>query len=65
MVKMGRPPLDDSREKTVRARMSAEELQRLNYCCQVTDKTKSEIIREGIDKVYQALTKTDTKEGGL
>ncbi len=55
MVKTGRPPSDDSRDKTVRARMSAEELEKLNFCCTATGKTKSEIIREGIDKVYQEL----------
>ena len=55
MVRTGRPPSDDSRDKTVRARMSTEELEKLNFCCIATGKTKSEIIREGIDKVYQEL----------
>ena len=55
MVRTGRPPSDDSKHHRIITRMSAEELEKLNFCCTATGKTKSEIIREGIDKVYQEL----------
>lgn len=37
--------------------MSKEELEKLDYCCKLTGKTRSEIIREGVDIVYARLNK--------
>jgi len=33
--------------------MSDEELKRLDYCCEVFGLTKAEIIRQGIDVMYE------------
>lgn len=54
----GRPPTDTPKAVTARARMSADDLSKLDYCCKQTGKTRSEIIREGIDKIYQELIQT-------
>jgi predicted DNA-binding protein len=35
--------------------MSKEELAKLDYCCKKTGKSRSGIIREGIDKIYTKL----------
>lgn len=54
----GRPPVGKStRDKQYRLRMSAEEWAKLEYCCQSTGLTKAEVIRLGIDKVYQEAQK--------
>lgn len=50
-------PTDDPKTLNTRIRMSQQDIDKLNYCCKVTGKTKSEIIREGIDKVYNELKK--------
>jgi len=58
----GRPPSDDPRKLTLHVRMNQEELDRLEYCCKATGKARTEIIREGIDKVYKELQ--NGKQGG-
>jgi len=39
----------------VETKMTVEELEKLDYCCKVTGKSRSEIVREGIDVVYSKL----------
>ena len=51
----GRPPSLDPKDTTIRARMTADDVEKLDFCCKQTGKNRSEIIREGIDKVYQEL----------
>lgn len=51
----GRPPKGDSRSNRIITRMSPDETEKLDYCCETTGKSRSEIIREGIDKIYQEL----------
>ena len=55
--KTGRPLSDNVRNAKVETKMSKDELEKLNYCCKVTGKTRAEIVREGIDKVYAKLNK--------
>lgn len=52
----GRPTTDPKKHET-RIRMSDEDLQILDYCCKVTEKSKSDIIREGIREVYARIKK--------
>lgn len=56
--RMGRP-YTDATKKTVtkRARMTEQDVEKLKYCCNQLEKTESEIIRLGIDKVYEELKK--------
>lgn len=50
----GRPPMGDSaKDKQYRLRMSAEEWDRLEYCCKVMGLTKAEVIRRGLESVYE------------
>jgi len=39
--------------------MTADELKKLDECCRVTGKSRSEVIREGIDIVYANLYKLE------
>ncbi len=54
--KMGRPTSSPKKNNT-RIRLSDEDLQKLEFCKAKTGKTYADIIREGINKVYQELKK--------
>ena len=56
---MGRPYTNGRSEKSItkRARMTEEDVIKLKYCCEQLEKTESDIIRLGIEKVYQELQK--------
>jgi predicted DNA-binding protein len=54
--KMGRPT-DSVKDTTIRARMNEETVKRLDKCCEVMKATRSEVLRTGIDKVYEELPK--------
>ncbi len=52
--KTGRPPIgDSSKDRGYRIRMSDEELARLDFCSKVLQISKAEVIRRGIDKMYE------------
>lgn len=52
--KTGRPPLgDSSKDKGYRIRMSEDELARLTFCSEVLQMPKSEVIRRGLEKMYE------------
>jgi len=55
--KKGRPVSDNPRAEKVETRMSKDELDKLEYCCEVTGMTKSEAIRAGINLIYTHLKK--------
>jgi len=49
-------PTDDPKSHNTRIRLSDSDVEKLDYCSRVTGKTKADIIRDGIDKVYNELT---------
>lgn len=51
----GRPVSDNARRKREVIRLSDAELEKLEFCAKTTGKPKAEIVREGIDKIYQEL----------
>lgn len=51
----GRPHSDNPKHVRVETRMTTEELEKLEYCCKVTGKSRSQIVREGVDIVYGQL----------
>lgn len=53
----GRPPSKDPKIHETRIRMSDNDIEKLDYCCQKTGLTKADIIRRGIEKVYEELKK--------
>lgn len=53
--KMGRPT-DNPKGNYTGIRLSDEEVEKLDFCMKMTGKTKTDIIRLGIDKVYNELS---------
>lgn len=54
--KMGRPT-ESPKTNGYRIRMTDEDLRKLNVCCEKTGMSKADVIRLGIFKVYQEVTK--------
>ena len=59
--KTGRPLSDNPRQMRVETKMTTAELEKLDYCCKFSEKTRSEIIREGIDEVYAKIKNLNKK----
>lgn len=55
MVPRTDPRVEDPRKNQYRIRLSSAELAKLQYCAERTGKTKAEVIRSGIDLVYQKV----------
>ncbi len=55
-VPKGRPTNNPKKHET-RIRMSDEDIEILKYCCKITGKNQSEIIRQGIREVYAKVKK--------
>lgn len=56
--KTGRPPIGgSSKDRGYRIRMSNEELERLAFCSDVLQIPKSEVIRRGLEKMYDEAKK--------
>ena len=53
--KIGRPFSDDPKQMRVETRMTVQELEKLDFCCEKTGKTRSEIVRKGVDKIYAEI----------
>jgi hypothetical protein len=54
--KMGRPTNNPKNEE-LKVRISKEDKEKLEYCINHSNKSKSEIVRNGIDMVYNNLKK--------
>ena len=54
--KMGRPT-DSPKEYRKSYRLSSDDMQKLKACMENTGMTETDIIRKGIDKVYQEAKK--------
>ena len=50
-------PTNDPKVLNTRIRLSEEDVKLLNFCCEKTGLTKSEIIRRGIREVYGLIKK--------
>ena len=55
--KLGRPPSDDSKKDRIFVRVDKETKDKLEACTQTLDTTRSEVVRKGIDMVYDSLKK--------
>lgn len=51
----GRPPSKDPKIHDTKIRMSDNDINMLNFCCEKMGKKKAEIIRIGIKKVYEEI----------
>ena len=50
-------PTDDPKIHQTKIRMSDDEVEKLEYCAKVLGLTKAEVIRQGIDQMYQKALK--------
>lgn len=48
-------PTDSPKTHETRIRMSDQDIELLEYCCQKTGLTKADVIRKGIREVYKSL----------
>jgi len=55
--KTGRPPSNDPKELNTRIRLSAGDIEKLDFSAKVFGLTKAEIIRRGIDRMYAEAQK--------
>ena len=46
-------PTKDPKILRLELRLSDLDAEKLEFCCKILDMTKAEVIRQGIDKVYQ------------
>lgn len=53
-------PTDNPKKISMPVRLSEDDIHRLEYCSDKTGKSKAEIIRIGIEKVYNEIRATDT-----
>lgn len=52
--KMGRPT-NDPKTITYKLRISNSDNEKLDFCCKKLGKSKADILRMGLEKVYQEL----------
>ncbi len=48
-------PTDNPKKERLELRLSDDDIIKLEYCCQQTKLSKAEILRQGLDLVYQKL----------
>lgn len=53
----GRPPSKDPKRNDTRIRLTDSEAEKLEFCAKATGMTKADVIRKGIDMVYEMVTK--------
>lgn len=53
----GRPPKENPMDERIQIRVNREELQRLDECAKIQETTRSDIVRQGIDLVYEKIKK--------
>ena len=52
---------DNPKDERIEVRLTAGISEKLSYCCKILGGTKSEIIREGIDRMYGAAEREEER----
>ncbi|WP_055106881.1 hypothetical protein [Paenibacillus ihumii] len=55
--KMGRPPSDNPKSDLIRVRVDQAILNKLDACTEKLNTSRSDVIRKGIEKMYDDLQK--------
>ena len=55
-------PTNEKKGERIGIRLSENDLAKLEYCSQRTKLTRAEIIRKGIDTIYNSLKETEATE---
>ncbi|MDF2632996.1 MAG: CopG family transcriptional regulator [Caproiciproducens sp.] len=53
--KLGRPVSENPKDKIVKIRMDSREVKVLDECCKKRKISRSDVIRQGISKIYADL----------
>lgn len=53
----GRPPSDNPKGNRKSYRLSNDDMRKLRFCVEKTNMTETDVIRKGIDLVYQEINK--------
>jgi len=56
-IKKGTKLTDNPKDYMLRARMDAETVEKLDTVCKIQNKSRSEVVREGIEIQYRAVNK--------
>lgn len=54
--KMGRPPSDKPKSKTIEIRVDEETMSKLDASAEKLNTSRSAIVRKGIEKVYDSMS---------
>lgn len=54
-ARMGRPPKEVTKSVSLGLRISEETAQKLKVCAEAFNKSRTQIIEEGIDLVYESI----------
>ena len=57
VAKVGRPASENPKDYMLRVRLDRETLERLDECCEATGKSRSEVVREGIQEQHDKIKK--------
>lgn len=57
MAQMGRPKIDNPKSTQITARLDKKTLQKLSECMKFYHKSKAEVIRMGIENLFEAIKK--------
>ena len=55
--KMGRPPSDNPKSETIKIRIDQEIMRKLDISAEKLNTPRSDVVRKGIEKVYDELQK--------
>lgn len=50
-----RPPSDNPKAQQYRLRMTDDDVKKLEYCCENTGLSKADVLRKGLEMVYQEV----------
>ncbi len=53
----GRPPKENTMDERIQVRASHEEIEKLDECAKLQKTTRSDIVRQGIELVYEKTKK--------
>ena len=57
VAKKGRPASENPKDFMLRVRLDQETLAQLEKCCEVSGKSRSEVVREGVQEQYDKIKK--------
>lgn len=57
VAKMGRPTIENSKDYMLRVRMDKDTLEKLDECCKIENKSRSEVVRESIEEKNSKIKK--------